>query len=203
VIVLDAGRTFSGTTLDASESGLSLASPLRLQLGTHLKIDMAETVVLGYVCNCRPVSDGPFEFAAGVVIKYVVFGWKQFYDRVRSADNRVEVLQPRENTLFDELIAGGSSEELGPGLAELTPDARLAVLCTACFLVEEIAANCQERAANLGEIITANCRFYENGLRTCAQRFVDEPVHTIHSSVACTKREVGRNTFHDRAKTLF
>ena len=56
VIVLDAYRTFSGRTLEASESGLSIANPLPLPLGTPLKLGVADAVVLGecaIATSCR------------------------------------------------------------------------------------------------------------------------------------------------------
>ncbi len=82
--MLEAGRTFSGRTLDASESGLSLVSPSPLPLGTPLKLGVADAVVLGEVCYCHVISADPFECATGVIIKYIIFGWNQFYDLVRS-----------------------------------------------------------------------------------------------------------------------
>lgn len=175
VMVLDADTAFSGRTLDASESGLSLAIPSPLRVGTHLKLELPGAVMIGYVCNCRTMSGGPFECAVGIIIKYVFFGWKEFYARVRSADNRVALL-PKENAVFNELIAGSSPQELQPGLTSLSSEARQAVLCTACFLIEEIAVNCEERAANIAEVITANCQHYQGGVRTCAKRFIEELV---------------------------
>jgi len=84
VSLLETGDTFSAKTLDASASGLSLASPLPLQPGTFLRVEVGDAVVLGGVRYCNVRLDNPFEYTLGVAVEYVFFGWKQFYDRARN-----------------------------------------------------------------------------------------------------------------------
>ena len=81
----DSEDAFSGKTLDISESGLSLTSPLDLPLRTPLKVEVGDAMVLGEVRHCRLIHTDPAEYATGVAIDSVVFGWQQFYERVRAS----------------------------------------------------------------------------------------------------------------------
>jgi hypothetical protein len=83
--VLETDDVFSARTLDASESGLSLASPLPLQPETFVRVVLGDAVVLGEVRYCNVRLNNPLAYTLGVAIEYVFFGWKQFYNRARNA----------------------------------------------------------------------------------------------------------------------
>ena len=81
-----------------------------------------------------------------------------------------------DRELFETLLAGTSQNEIQPELDRLTVEDRQAVLCTACFLLDEIAANCPERADNIGAFIAANCLMYHcSGRRTYGRHLADLP----------------------------
>jgi len=62
-----------------------------------------------------------------------------------------------DREMFETLLAGTSPNEIQPELDRLTVEDRQAVLCTACYLLDELAANCPERADEIGAVIAANC----------------------------------------------
>lgn len=45
-------------------------------------------------------------------------------------------------SLFHVLLSGGTRDEIQPDLDRLSSDDRQTVLCSACYVVEEVAANC-------------------------------------------------------------
>ena len=65
-----------------------------------------------------------------------------------------------DRALFETLLAGAFPNEIQPELDRLTAEDRQAVLCTACYLLDELAANCPERANEIGAVIAANCLMY-------------------------------------------
>jgi len=62
-----------------------------------------------------------------------------------------------DRELFEALLAGTSPNEIQAELDQLTAEDRQAVLCTACYLLDELAANCPERADEISAVILANC----------------------------------------------
>jgi hypothetical protein len=66
-----------------------------------------------------------------------------------------EKLTDRE--MFETLLAGTAPNEIQSELDRLTAEDRQAVLCTACYLQDELAANCPERADEIGAVIAVNC----------------------------------------------
>jgi hypothetical protein len=82
--VLDASnRGFEGQTLDISETGLSFTTPVSIEEGKLVRIEVGAALVLGEVRYCRLIIDQPCEYAVGVSIEHVCFGWDNFYDRAR------------------------------------------------------------------------------------------------------------------------
>ena len=69
--------------------------------------------------------------------------------------------------VLEALVSGSTASETQPSPDRLPTTDRQAVLCTACFMMEEVAANCQEWADEISEVITLNCSFYKSGIRTC------------------------------------
>jgi len=81
-----------------------------------------------------------------------------------------------DRELFETLLAGASPNEIQPELDRLTAEDRQAVLCTACYLLDELGANCPERADDVGAVIAANCHMYHcSGRRTSGQHLADLP----------------------------
>jgi hypothetical protein len=68
---------------------------------------------------------------------------------------------------LEALVSGAGASEVQPSLDQLAATDLQAVLCTACFTMEEVAANCQEWADEIIEAVTLNCSFYKAGIRTC------------------------------------
>jgi hypothetical protein len=62
-----------------------------------------------------------------------------------------------DQEVFEILLAGTSADEVQLYLDQLTAEDRQAVLCTACYLLDELAANCHERSEDIGAFIAANC----------------------------------------------
>jgi len=69
--------------------------------------------------------------------------------------------------VLDELMAGTPVEEVEPHLQRLVADDRQTVLCTVCFILDDVRKNCPERADDITEILKRDCRFYVLGDRTC------------------------------------
>jgi len=85
-----------------------------------------------------------------------------------------EPLTDRE--VFELLLAGTSADEVRLYLERLTAEDRQAVLCTACYLLDELAANCPERANEIGAVIAANCLMNHcSGRRTHGRHLADLP----------------------------
>jgi hypothetical protein len=77
----DTGQTFSGSTIDVSETGLSFTSPICITAGTTARIEVSAAVVLGEVRYSRPLGDE--SYAVGVFIEHECFGWERLHERAR------------------------------------------------------------------------------------------------------------------------
>jgi hypothetical protein len=69
--------------------------------------------------------------------------------------------------VLDALLAGTPIDELEPHLQQLASQERQTVLCTACFILDEVRANCPERADEIVEILERDCGSYCSGKKTC------------------------------------
>jgi hypothetical protein len=74
---------------------------------------------------------------------------------------------PTPTDLFEILLAGGTRDEIQPDLDRLPTDERQTVLCSVCYVVDEVAANCKELASTISDTLSGNCLYYQNGLRRC------------------------------------
>jgi PilZ domain len=84
VTVLDSSNyAFDAVTLDIAETGLSFLGPISIMTGKPVRIEVNGALVLGEVRNCRLLSDEPPEYAVGVSIEHVYFGWERVYNRAR------------------------------------------------------------------------------------------------------------------------
>jgi hypothetical protein len=83
---------------------------------------------------------------------------------------------PSPLTDFEILLAGTAPNEIQPELDRLTAEDRQAVLCTACYLLDELAAKYPERADEIEAVIAANCQLYHcSGKRTHGRHPADLP----------------------------
>ena len=69
--------------------------------------------------------------------------------------------------LFHFLLSGGTPDEIQPNLDRLPTDERQTVLCSACYVVDEVAANCKALASTISDTLSGNCLYYQKGLRRC------------------------------------
>lgn len=84
VTVLDRSNyAFEATTLDVAETGLSFTSHISLEVGKPVRVEVSGALVLGEVRYCRLVVDHPCEYAIGVSIEHIYFGWERVYNRAR------------------------------------------------------------------------------------------------------------------------
>jgi hypothetical protein len=90
------------------------------------------------------------------------------------AEHMPSPLTDRE--LLETLLAGTSPTEIQPELDRLTAEDRQAVLCTACYLLDELTANCPQRADEIGAVIGAYCLMNHcPGRRTRGRHFAGLP----------------------------
>ena len=75
--------------------------------------------------------------------------------------------RPEARALFEVLLAGAAREEIQSDLDRLNKEDRQTVLCSACYVVDEVAANCKELASTISDTLSGNCLYYQNGLRRC------------------------------------
>jgi hypothetical protein len=81
-----------------------------------------------------------------------------------------------DREVFETLLAGSSPDEIQSELDQLTAEDRQAVLCTGCYLLDELAADCPGRADQIGAVITANCRMNHcSGRRARGRPLADLP----------------------------
>jgi hypothetical protein len=63
----------------------------------------------------------------------------------------------RDREIFEMLRSGAAADEVQNRLAQLTAEDRQAVLCTACFLVDEIKEEYPDRAGEILDFIASKC----------------------------------------------
>ena len=74
---------------------------------------------------------------------------------------------PSAEDLFQVLLSGGTRQEIQPDLERLSADDRQTVLCSACYVIDEVAVNCRELAGTISDTLSGNCLYFQNGLRRC------------------------------------
>lgn len=72
-------------------------------------------------------------------------------------------------SVLNALMAGIAIDEFEKGLKQLDSDEQQTVLCTACFLMPEVRANCEQRADEIVEILKRNSRCFSRGVLRCTQ----------------------------------
>jgi len=69
--------------------------------------------------------------------------------------------------VVDALLAGSTAVELQPEVSRLPIMELHALLCSACWMRDEIASNCVEYAEEIDKLLTRNCGIYAAGVRGC------------------------------------
>lgn len=75
----------------------------------------------------------------------------------------------RATSVLNALMAGSPAEEVERDLEQLDPDERQTLLCTACYLMNEVRVNCEQRAEEIAAILRRNSRCYPHGSSKCDQ----------------------------------
>ena len=60
----------AGEMLDASGGGIAIRLPIHVTPGLLLRIDAEETMILGEVCYCQPISTHPGSYRLGVLVEH-------------------------------------------------------------------------------------------------------------------------------------
>ena len=79
-----------GQTLNVSATGVSLSTPCPLPIGSPVKLEVTDGMILGEVRYCHSGPASPVDYLLGLSIEHVLFGWKEFYERARALDIVVE-----------------------------------------------------------------------------------------------------------------
>lgn len=67
--------------------------------------------------------------------------------------------------VLDALLSGMTTEEIDIRLRALNSVERQAVLCTVCYLLDEVKVNCLERGEEIATVLTRHCPRYRSGER--------------------------------------
>ena len=84
-----------GETLDVSSSVLSCVTPVRMAVGSLVKLEVDDSMVLGEVRHCGPRQDTSGRFQVGINLEHVLFGWRELYERARE----LEIVTEEADTL--------------------------------------------------------------------------------------------------------
>jgi len=76
---------------------------------------------------------------------------------------------------LDALLAGGTAAELQPQISRLPLMDVHALLCSACWMRDDIASNCSEYAQKVDKLLTRNSGIYAAGVRGCLLGFAVNP----------------------------
>ena len=82
----DSSESYWGEMVDVSATGLSFVMPARLAIGSLVKIEIDDAMVLGEVRHCAVRQDAPGRHLAGINIEHVLFGWRELYERARELE---------------------------------------------------------------------------------------------------------------------
>ena len=71
----------------------------------------------------------------------------------------------------DALLAGSTAAELQSEVSRLPIVELHALVCTACWMRDEIASNCAAYAEEVDKLLTKNCGIFAAGVRGCLLGF--------------------------------
>lgn len=69
--------------------------------------------------------------------------------------------------VLEDLMAGIAADEIETRLHALSSTERQTVLCTACYLLDEVKANCIERGDEIVKTLRKNCPLYRSKNNRC------------------------------------
>jgi hypothetical protein len=75
-----------GQTLNVSASGMSFSVPVSLPVGSLVKLEVPDGMVLGEVRHCRKPQIPEQPYVIGLSIEHVLFGWVEFYEKARAME---------------------------------------------------------------------------------------------------------------------
>jgi len=75
-----------GQTLNVSVTGVSLTTPRPVEIGSPVKLEVTDGMILGEVRHCQAAQGSIAEYLVGISIEHVLFGWMEFYERARAMD---------------------------------------------------------------------------------------------------------------------
>jgi hypothetical protein len=75
-----------GQTLNVSASGMSFSVPVSLPVGSLVKLEVPDGMVLGEVRHCRKPQIPEQPYVIGLSIEHVLFGWMEFYEKARAME---------------------------------------------------------------------------------------------------------------------
>jgi len=82
----DSYASWWGETVDASATGISFSVPVFLRVGSLLKLEVPDGMILGEVRHCQLLNESTREHLVGMSIEHVLFGWMEFYRRARAQE---------------------------------------------------------------------------------------------------------------------
>ena len=82
----------------------------------------------------------------------------------------LQQLRTRHN-IMNALLAGSAAVELQPQISRLPIMEVHALVCSACWMRNDIASNCVAYAEEVDRLLTKNCGIYAAGVRGCLLGF--------------------------------
>ena len=74
-----------GETVNVSATGMSFSAPMFLPVGSLVKLEVPDGMVLGEVRHCRKGAS-PEQYTFGMSIEHILFGWMEFYEKARAME---------------------------------------------------------------------------------------------------------------------
>jgi hypothetical protein len=71
-------------------------------------------------------------------------------------------------SVFEAILAGAPAEDVAPAVRRLDAEEFHMLMCTFCMMHQDVAEVCTDRANVIARVLNVHCRYYSNGLRTCA-----------------------------------
>ena len=84
-------------------------------------------------------------------------------------------LNDRKNNILDALLAGSTAAELQSNVSRLPIMEVHALLCSACWMRNDIASNCAAYGTEVDKLLTRNCGIYAAGVKGCLLGFAYKP----------------------------
>jgi hypothetical protein len=103
LMLLDGSNRFCwGKTLNVSATGVSLTASGPVPVGTPVKLEVTDGMILGEVRFCELRQDPPAGYSLGISLEHVLFGWMEFYERARALE--IVVDEPEVQTAVPQAV---------------------------------------------------------------------------------------------------